>query len=80
MFHASLFQELHREGLVNILVNKVSDFVKENGRVHSENTEHVIPLDGRGKCSICNNNGHFGYDSNKQLSQALRYVESHKKV
>jgi hypothetical protein len=78
MSRAYLFQELLREGLVNILVNKVADFVKENGTVHSGSSEHVLPLEGRRKCSICNDNGHFASDSNRQLSQALRYVQCDK--
>jgi hypothetical protein len=66
------FQELLREGLVNVLVDKVADFVKKNGRVHTENTEHMIPLEDRRQCDICNENGHFAFDSSK------RYVECDK--
>jgi hypothetical protein len=72
------FQELHREGFVNILIGKIADFVKENGRAHSEYTKHVVPLkDGRQR-DICNENGHFAFDTSKQISQDLRYVESSK--
>jgi hypothetical protein len=54
---------------VNVLVDKVADFVKKNGRAHSVNTEHVIPLEDGRQCSICNEKGHFAFDSSK------RYVE-----
>jgi hypothetical protein len=65
-------------GLVNLLVTVIADFVKENGSVHSGNSEHVIPLEGTRKCSICNDNGHIAFDSNRKLSRALRYVQCDK--
>jgi hypothetical protein len=63
---------LLREGLVAILVDKVVDFVKENGRVHSRIS--VCVEESKKNCSYVDN-VEPASDRNKQHSPTLRCVD-----
>lgn len=64
-----LFQVLLKEGLVAILVDKVVDFVKANGRVHSKIS---VCLEESRKSGSYSENVDPVSDNNKQHSPGLR--------
>ena len=61
-----------REGLVAILVDKVTSFVKENGRVHSKIS--VCPEESRNRGNYSDDVDPAS-DNDKQQSPALRCVD-----
>lgn len=66
-----LFQVLLREGLVAILVDKVTSFVKENGRVHSKIS---LCLEESRKSGHCSHDVDLDSDNDRQQLPALKYV------
>jgi hypothetical protein len=67
-----MFQVLLREGLVAILVDKVTSFVKENGRVHSKISAH---LEESKRSASYGDDVDLASDNDKQQLPALRCVD-----